>query len=187
VRSFPRQRILAVVFDLDNTLIKSKIGEKKGLIIAARLISKQLKKRGQNYGYRVLLEKLKVLNREMLGWKQRYNRDLWWKTLVRDLHLKRLDTGFVHKTTRRYWDAYANASPPFSDAESTIRKLKKMGYKLGMVSDSDGTLGMKLYRFKKLPLHRLFDTIVVAGEDTPRVKPGHEAFRLVAKLSLIHI
>ena len=181
MRAFPRQRILAVVFDLDNTLIKSKIGEKKGLIIAARLISKQLKKRGQNYGYHMLLERLKVLNREMLGWKQRYNRDLWWKTLIKDLHLKRLDTGFIHKVTLRYWDAYAKGSLPFSDAESTIRRLKKMGYKIGMVSDSDGTPGMKLSRFKRTPFHRLFQTIIVAGEDTPRVKPGHEAFLLVAR------
>ncbi|HZY94001.1 MAG TPA: HAD-IIIA family hydrolase [Candidatus Bathyarchaeia archaeon] len=181
MRPFPRQRILAVVFDLDNTLIKSKIGEKKGLVIAARLISKQLKKRGQNYGYHIFLERLKVLNREMLGWKQRYNRDLWWKTMISELHLKKLSTEFVHKTTLRYWEAYGNGSLPFSDAESTVRKLKNLGYKLGVVSDSDGTPGMKLSRFKRLAFHLLFQIIVVAGEDTPRVKPGHEAFRLIAK------
>ncbi len=162
-------------------MIKSKIGEKQGLITAAKLISAQLKKRGQRFGYRKFLARLQQINHEMLGWKQRYNRDLWWKTLLKDYHLKRLSPQFIHDTTLRYWDAYAKASSPFSDTISTILRLKKMGCKLGVVSDTDGTPGMKRSRFKHLPFHTLFNTLVVAGEDSPRVKPGHESFSLVAQ------
>jgi FMN phosphatase YigB (HAD superfamily) len=50
-----------------------------------------------------------------------------------------------------------------------------------MVSDSDGTPGMKRKRIRQVPFHNLFEAIVVSGEDTPRVKPGHESFSLVAK------
>lgn len=162
-------------------MIKSKIGEKQGLITAAKLISAQLKKRGQRFGYRKFFARLEQINHEMLGWKQRYNRDLWWKTLLKEYHLKRLNTRFVHDTTLRYWDAYAKASTPFSDAISTVLRLKKTGYRLGVVSDTDGTPGMKRSRFRHLPFHALFNTLVVAGEDSPRVKPGHESFRLVAQ------
>jgi putative hydrolase of the HAD superfamily len=50
-----------------------------------------------------------------------------------------------------------------------------------MVSDSDGTPGMKRKRIRQVTFHNLFEAIVVAGEDTPRVKPGHESFTLIAK------
>jgi putative hydrolase of the HAD superfamily len=117
----------------------------------------------------------------MLGRKQRYNRDLWWKILLKDFHLKRLSSRSIYDVTLQYWNSYANAAKPFSDAESTVRRLKKDGYKVAVVSDTDGTLGMKRSRFKHVPFHKLFKTLVVAGEDTPRVKPGHESFLLVAR------
>jgi putative hydrolase of the HAD superfamily len=50
-----------------------------------------------------------------------------------------------------------------------------------MVSDSDGTPGMKRKRIRQVPFLNLLEAIVVAGEDTPRVKPGHESFLLIAK------
>lgn len=62
-----------------------------------------------------------------------------------------------------------------------MRRLRGAGYKLGLVSDSDGTPGMKRKRIRQVPFHNLFEAIVVAGEDTPRVKPGHESFRLIAR------
>jgi len=117
----------------------------------------------------------------MLGRKFRYNRDVWWKTLFKELGLKRMDPKWIHDLTVQYWKVYAANSPPFRDAELTVRKLKQAGYKLGMVSDSDGTPGMKRKRIRQVPFHNLFEAIVVSGEDTPRVKPGHESFILIAK------
>jgi HAD superfamily hydrolase (TIGR01549 family) len=117
----------------------------------------------------------------MLGRKFRYNRDVWWKTLFKELGLKRVDPKWIHDLTLQYWKVYAANSPPFRDAGPTVRKLKRASYKLGMVSDSDGTLGMKRKRIRQVPFHNLFEAIVVSGEDTPRVKPGHESFSLVAK------
>jgi HAD superfamily hydrolase (TIGR01549 family) len=117
----------------------------------------------------------------MLGRKFRYNRDIWWKTLFKELGLKRMDPKRVHHLTLEYWKVYAANSPPFRDAEPTVRRLERDGYKLGMVSDSDGTPGMKRRRIRQVPFHNLFEAIAVAGEDTPRVKPGHESFHLIAR------
>jgi HAD superfamily hydrolase (TIGR01549 family) len=117
----------------------------------------------------------------MLGRKFRYNRDVWWKTLFKELGLKRMDPKWIHNLTLLYWRVYAANSPPFRDAGPTVRKLKRAGYKLGMVSDSDGTPGMKRKRIQGVSFHNLFEAIVVAGEDTPRVKPGHESFKLIAR------
>jgi len=151
------------------------------LLAVAKLVSKQLKKNGYSIGYFRLFEHLRRIDHEMLGRKFRYNRDVWWKTLFKELRLERMDPKWIHSLTLLYWKVYAANSPPFRDAEPTARKLKRAGYKLGIVSDSDGTPGMKRKRIRQVSFHNLFEAIVVAGEDTPRVKPGHESFSLIAR------
>jgi putative hydrolase of the HAD superfamily len=110
-----------------------------------------------------------------------YNRDVWWETLLKELGLLRLKGPWIHKATLRYWKTYASASPLFSDTMSTVYRLKKEGFRLGMVSDSDGTPGMKMKRIRRQPFLKFLETIVVAGEDTPDVKPSRRPFTLVAK------
>ena len=169
------------MFDLDNTLLRSPIGARLALLNVAKIVSKQLKKNGYSMGQVRLFEHLRRIDREMLGRKFRYNRDVWWKTLFKELGLKRMDPKWIDDLTLQYWRVYAANSPPFKDANPTVRKLKRAGYKLGIVSDSDGTPGMKRKRIRQVPFRNLFEAIVVAGEDTPRVKPGHESFSLIAK------
>ena len=147
----------------------------------AKTVSKGLEKEGRAVSWARLFKHLRRIDHEMLGRKFRYNRDVWWKTLFKELGMKRMDPKWIHSLTLQYWKVYAANSPPFRDAEPTVHKLKRAGYKLGMVSDSDGTPGMKRKRIRQVPFHNLFEAIVVAGEDTPRVKPGHESFSLVAR------
>src|SRR6266540_691657 len=174
------RELRAVVFDLDNTLLRSSIGARRGLLIAAELISAELKKNGHIYGQRNLFKQLQLIDHEMLRRKYLYNRDVWWRTLLGELGLS-ARFPWIHRVTLRYWDAYAANSPPFRDAEPTLRKVKKYALRIGLVSDSDGTPGMKSKRIRGVPFRNLFQAVVVAGEDTPRVKPGHESFRLVAR------
>ena len=157
------------------------IGARLALLTVAKLVSKQLKNNGYSIGYARLFEHLRRIDHEMLGRKFRYNRDLWWKKLFKELGLKRMDSEWIHDLTLRYWKVYAANSSPFRDAEPTVRRLKRAGYRLGIVSDSDGTRGMKLKRIRQVPFHDVFEAVVVAGEDTPRVKPGHESFSLIVR------
>jgi putative hydrolase of the HAD superfamily len=60
-----------------------------------------------------------------------------------------------------------------------LSSLRRDGIKLGLISDSDGLKGMKMERIEASGLAKLFDSIVVAGEDTPQVKPDSEAFTLM--------
>jgi putative hydrolase of the HAD superfamily len=179
--AFSSRELRAVVFDLDNTLLRSTIGARRGLQEAAILISSQLKKKSLIYSDSSLFRRLQWIDREMLGRKFLYNRDVWWKTLLAELAV---GTRFpwIHQVTLRYWNTYEANSPPFRDAKRTVQAVKKMGLKIGLVSDTDGTPGMKRKRIRSVPFHRLFEAVVVAGEDTSRVKPGHESFRLIAKL-----
>jgi len=117
----------------------------------------------------------------MHGRKFLYNRDVWWETLLEQLGLSKLRGPWIHETTVRYWKTYARASPLFYDAMSTIHRLKKAGFRLGMVSDSDGTPGMKMKRIRQQSFLKSLEAIVVAGEDTPGVKPTRRPFTLVAR------
>ena len=179
--------IRGIVFDLDNTLLQSRRGAAAGLGAAASLISLELRKHGQPFSKLQILRKLNVIERERraplsgLVPRNLYDRDNWWKLLLKNLHLRHLQGSWIHETTLRYWQAYQSSSPPFPDAEATVRKLKTSGYRLAIVSDSDGTRGMKQKRVNAVPFRDLFETAVVAGEDTPKVKPSKAPFRLVAK------
>ena len=128
-----------------------------------------------------MLRRLRLIDLEMHGRKFLYNRDVWWETLLKQLGLSMLKASWIHGTTRQYWKTCAGASPIFSDTMSTIQRLKKAGFRLGMVSDSDGTPGMKMKRIRRQPFRKFLETIVVAGEDTRNVKPSRRPFTLVAE------
>jgi putative hydrolase of the HAD superfamily len=122
----------------------------------------------------------------MHGRKFLYNRDVWWETLLKQLGLSRQTGPWIHETTLQYWKTYAGASPLFSDTLSTIDRLRKAALRLGMVSDSDGTPGMKMKRIRQQPFLKSLEAIVVAGEDTPSVKPSRRPFTLVAERLGLH-
>ena len=175
------RKILAVIFDLDNTLIQSKKGARQGLKTVARILAKRLSQEGFHLSEQSLFRRLHFIDLEMHGRKFLYNRDVWWETLLRDLRAPRVRASWIHPTTLRYWQTYAKSSPLFSDTMTTIHRLKEAGYRIAMVSDSDGTPGMKMRRIRRQPFLKYLETIVVAGEDTPNVKPSEAPFRLVAK------
>ena len=149
--------------------------------MVAAIFAKRLRKEGIRYSEANLFRKLRVIDLEMHGRKFLYNRNVWWETLLKQLGLSKLKGPWIHETTLRYWKTYAGTSPLFSDTMSTIHRLKKAGFRLGMVSDSDGTPGMKMKRIRQQPFLKLLEIIVVAGEDTPNVKPSRRPFTLVAK------
>jgi len=175
------RRILGVIFDLDNTLIQSKKGARQGLRVVAGIFARRLGREGYHYTEANLFRRIRLIDLEMHGRKFLYNRDVWWETLFKELGLSKLKGRWIHRMTLVYWKTYARASPLFSDTMSTIHKLKKAGFRLGMVSDSDGTPGMKMKRIRQQPFLKYLETIVVAGEDTPNVKPSRGPFTLVAQ------
>lgn len=181
MKSLTNRKTLAVVFDLDNTLIQSKKGARQALKTVARILAKRLNREGFRYSEQNLFRRLRLIDLEMHGRKFLYNRDVWWETLLGDIRAPRVRAPWIHQTTLRYWQTYAKSSPLFSDTMPTIRRLKKAGYRIAMVSDSDGTPGMKMRRIRRQSFLKYLETIVVAGEDTPDVKPSEAPFNLVAK------
>ncbi len=157
------------------------MGARRALRVVAAIFAKRLRKEGFQYSDANLFRKLRLIDLEMHGRKFLYNRDVWWETLLKQLGLSKMKGPWIHETTLRYWKTYAGTSPLFSDTMSTIHQLEKAGFRLGMVSDSDGTPRMKMKRIREQPFLKFLETIVVAGEDTPNVKPSRGPFTLVAK------
>jgi len=149
--------------------------------MVATAFAKRLRKEGYYYTETNMFRKLRLIDSEMHGRKFLYNRDVWWETLLKQLGLSKLKGPWIHNTTLQYWKTYAGASPLFSDTMSTIHRLKNAGFRLGMVSDSDGTPRMKMKRIRRQPFLKYLETIVVAGEDTPNVKPSRRPFTLIAE------
>ncbi len=73
---------------------------------------------------------------------------------------------------------WANRSKIFSDTIPTLRKLKKLGYKMGLVTSTSRDAANCI-----LPIHRIgnFFDVVVTREDVKRLKPNPEAILLALK------
>ena len=175
-----KEDVRAIIFDLDRTLIKSHRGFDKALSEVANFLTQYFKRQGHIISrakiYATLRSIAKLFESHGL-----YNRDEWWIILLRKLGLSHLSGKWVPEVTMLYWRAYIAASPPYPDAENTLRTLRKRGYRLALVTDTDGTPGMKRKRVRELPFYDLFETVVVAGEDTPKIKPSKMPFTLVAR------
>jgi HAD superfamily hydrolase (TIGR01662 family) len=151
------------------------------------MIAKELRKQGYFYSEHNLLPRLQQIERKRRvpatdsADRSIYDRNTWWRAMLKELGLTKRQGSWIRKITRQYWETYEGASPPFKDAQPTVARLRKAGYRLAMVSDSDGTLGGKRRRIQNLSFGRLFETAVVAGDDTPRLKPSRAPFLLAAR------
>jgi len=172
--------VRAIIFDLDRTLIKSQRGFDKALSKAANFLTQYLKRQGHSISGAKIYGTLRSIAKSFES-HGLYDRDEWWITLLRRLGLPRPRGIWVHKVTLLYWRAYIAASLPYHDAENTLGSLRKRAYRLALVTDTDGTPGMKRKRVKALAFYDLFETVVIAGEDTPKIKPSKMPFTLVAK------
>ena len=164
--------IRAILFDLDETLVDAQLGLLKAHERITHLVSTFFTRNRVNVDHRVLLSKIKLME-DRMNRERQYNRDLWWSALLAEVEPKlMLPKDFVHRLTIEYWNTYSENSPPYPDTISTLEYLKQRGYKLGLVSDTDGTPGIKSSRICGLTFREFFSTVIIAGEDTVELKPN---------------
>ena len=175
----------AVLFDLDETLTDASAGLDAAHRVVAKRLHNYLRQHGVEVNEITLRSKLDAFDDKM-NMETKYNRDEWWPELLAELGLKReVPRQITEELTQLYWTTYSSADNPYADAESTLSYLKQKGYKLGLVTDTDGKPGMKSRRLKHLGFVGLFDVVVIGGEDTLRTKPSPEPFLFAAsKLGL---
>lgn len=172
--------VKAVLFDLDETLIDAQAGLEATHHAVARRLCKYFARSGAKVNEESIRVKLRALDNRM-NVATKYNRDAWWPVLLGEINAKqKISRSLVRELTRLYLATFAGTSEPYPDAEPTLVYLKGKGYKLGLVTDTDGRKGWKKRRIKHFRFAGLFNTIVIGGEDTPHTKPDPESFLLAA-------
>jgi len=170
----------AVLFDLDETLTDSSDGLEAAHRAVTERLHNYLRQHGVEVNETTLRSKLNTLEDKM-NIETKYDRDKWWPELLPAFGLKqKLPRQIAEELTQLYWTNYSNADYPYADAESTLSYLKQKGYKLGLITDTDGKPGIKNRRLARFDFIRLFDVVVISGEDTLRTKPSPEPFLFAA-------
>lgn len=173
-------KVIAILFDLDDTLIDSARGRAVAEEVVSRMLWDYLDALGLHVRRGDLLSKLRGLARRM-NRRGLYDRSVWWQLLVDELGLDlALPKARISEMTRAYWSCFRDWSLPFPDTRSALETLLAKGYLLGLVTDTDGTAGVKNQRVSLLSFRRAFSVIVIAGEDTPETKPDVAPFKLAA-------
>jgi len=173
------RKIRGVLFDVDDTLVNSRPAMEEALGIIARRLSGFAESMGMVAQHGVTEKLFEIDKRMHAGF--RYNRDEWWRTAAAELWPGlQLPGPLLKSLTEEYWGIVRERSLLYPDALPTIARLRREGYRLGAVTDTDGTRGVKLERMASLGLTGHFDAIVVGGEDTEGVKPDPEPFLLAA-------
>ena len=177
--------IKAAFFDLDETLIDAPTGLKAAHRAVAKRLRKYLIERGIDLSEQTIRSKVRTLD-DRMNLETRYDRDEWWPMLLKEIGASQPPRPLIKELTRVYWRVFVAASKPYPDAEPTLRYLKSKGYKLALVTDTDGVRGMKRRRAERPKFAELFDTIVIGGEDTARTKPSPEPLLLAASRLGMH-
>ena len=167
--------IKAIFFDFDNTLVSFEEVSVKALEIVARNILNYVKEKYPNINlnwnelFRSLLETSRKLDEKGI-----YDRRVWWEEVLNRYNIK-AERKNLYEWTQIYWSIAGN-NQPYEDALDIIEYLKRKGFKLGIITNSDGEWGNKRQRLNKFPLISYFDVIVIGGENNIKPKPNPQPF-----------
>jgi HAD superfamily hydrolase (TIGR01549 family) len=167
---------IGVIFDFDGTLIDSYTHRN----LAHLEVGKYLAVLASSKGYKVsadeLCATLSEMEKEMTA-KFVYDRGLWFIEALKhkfgiEIWLTKKD---IYTMTLRYWETVAKNSFLYPSVTEVLLSLRKK-YCLGLISDTDGLIGMKTSRLHSSGLESLFDNIIVSGEGEFEIKPHQQSY-----------
>lgn len=170
--------IKAVFFDYDDTIINVETSREYARHTVANFIASMLDLSEEQL---VGIIKDVEIRMESMGV---FDRRVWFKEVFKSLNLK-LDPIIIDKLVTLYWDSWISRSKLFPDTLPVLNSLRQCGYRIGLITNTDGEPGLKRNRIRRDKLENVFDLIVVAGDDTRSVKPSAEPFKVALKLMSI--
>ncbi len=174
------EHIEGVIFDLDETLIDAKQGLTAAHNSLTQTLQEYFDEKSVEIDRKQLLEALREFD-DRMNRQLRYDRDYWWQQLIDEISPGiRLPREFVSYLSKKYWEAYEDAAIPYPDTLDTILYLVEKEYALAIVSDTDGKVGQKAERMRRLEFFEFFDIGVVAGDETTELKQTGIPFLLAA-------
>ncbi|MCL4376515.1 HAD hydrolase-like protein [Candidatus Parvarchaeota archaeon] len=171
-----------VVFDFDNTLVDTK----KTILEAYTKVFSEMAEKFNVDKERLISEadafqQEKI--RELAESKASYNHADWIPLIAEKGSIK------LNEKEKEYYKqvfySYVIENQKFSsETEELLKELKKDGKKLALLSERDSISGLKAERINKVPFHKYFDVVVIAGETIPfsKAKDGAKPFIETARL-----
>ena len=167
--------IKAVFFDYDDTLIDANSARNH----ARRTVATRV---AQNHGLNetLVLEAIKNVETRMEA-NGVFDRRIWFREMANSLGIM-LSLGEINELVRIYWDSWSLRSKVFPDVIPTLKALKRCGYVIGLITNTDGEPGLKRERINRDGILNLFDVVIIAGDDTEQVKPSPQPFLEALKI-----
>ncbi len=92
---------------------------------------------------------------------------------------RRIDPALIGQWETAYWERITSMTRPFPEAETVLEKLLSRGYRLALISNTQGQRKEEKHRLSNYPaLERFFEVIVIAGEAGIPAKPDPAPFCL---------
>jgi putative hydrolase of the HAD superfamily len=136
-------KVKGVLFDLDSTLAESRPAMDRALVVTAK---RMVEVAGRPGDVDLAVSRLREIDREMHA-RRVYDRRKWLRRLAGELWPDvRLSERLLEEMTEGYWRIVADGQRLFPDALEALESLRRMGFRLGMVTDTDGTPRVKRWR-----------------------------------------
>ncbi len=165
--------IRAVVFDFGQTLVDSADGfraAEKELREKAVTLLPPPQREGFPDAYRQV--------RTRLHDRSIFSRRVLLEELFRQ-YGRPVDPALIEGWETAYWGRIKAMTRPFPEAESVLEALLSQGYRLALISNTQGQRKEEGHRLGNYPeLERFFEAIVIAGEAGIPAKPDPAPFRL---------
>jgi len=166
--------IEVISFDFDGTLANTAPAMEKAVTILIKNISSLT-----NISYKELYKYFIAIS-EDLSRKGNYSRHTWIRKTLEHFNVSIRDSE-ITKLVREYWKIIIENTRLYTDVMEILAWLKKKGYIIAILTNTDGSYGIKRKRIANAFPKNFFDTIVVAGDDTEKPKPHVEAFYMLTK------
>ena len=92
---------------------------------------------------------------------------------------RQIDPALSGQWETAYWERVTSLTRPFPETETVLEGLLRRGYRLALISNTQGQRREESHRLSNYPgLERFFEVIVIAGEAGIPPKPDPAPFRL---------
>ena len=170
----------ALIFDFDNTLVDTHSTISGAYSRIVGLLSSSL---GIDSSY--LMQQLLNAQKEVIDdiplVSRQYDRKAVIKKLNENLSLN-MNEKQIDELAQVFYDFILEKIDYSNDTEEVLKALKSKGKKLGLLTDTDVRPGLKKKRLDSLGFTKLFDEVLIAGEDIPQRKNSPIPFIELARL-----
>lgn len=164
----------AVVFDLDDTLIKSSLIYRKSLREAVKFLAEKYSLEYDRF-YEKTLEKHFVVRNNFPSVHTRHSRILVFR-MVLDEFVEKYDLSDLPLAENIYWEYFLENIELYDGVYETLETLRTNGIKTAIISDGD--LNLRIRKVSAVKLHNCIDELV-ASEEVIFEKPFSAIFTLV--------